>query len=117
MTIEIPVTYADIQNAYAKLTYCINKVFLVQKLLNALENEKADIWAQLTSNPDFKPGNSNLQRDAKLRTANPLFMDNYEKQVAQVDELRQEAEAANRQIAQYKDMLALGRILTAIKDE
>jgi hypothetical protein len=117
MTIEIPVTYTDIQNAYARLTLTINQVFEAQKTMNNLENEKADIWAQLTSNPDFKPGNSNLQRDSKLRAASPLFMDKYEKQLARVDTLRQESDAAQRQINQYKDMLALGRILTAIKDE
>jgi hypothetical protein len=117
MTIDIPVTYTDIKIAYTELTLAINETFKAQKILNELEGEKADIWAQLTSNPDFKPGNSNLQRDAKLRTAHPLFMDKYEAQVAKVDSLKRESETYGRKIAELKDLLALGRILTAIKED
>jgi hypothetical protein len=113
----IPVTYAEIHAAYAKLISAICDAWNAQQVLNQLEGEKADIWAQLTSNPDFKPGNSNLQRDAKLRDANPLFMKRYEEKTAQVDELKLKADVARQEVAKLKDMLVLGRILTALKDE
>lgn len=113
----IPVNYSDIRTAYANLIAAICDTWNEQKILNELEAEKADIWAQLTSNPDFKPGNSNLQREAKLREANPLFMRKYEAEVVKVDELKLKTDVARQEVARMRDMLLLGKILTALQDE
>lgn len=117
MTIEIPVAYTDIKSAYEHLYHSIQNAFATQAVLNTLESEKADIWAQLTSNPDFKPGNSNLQRDAKLRAANSHFMDKYEETTLKTEETKLIADLARLRVSELQDLLRLGRILAALEDD
>jgi hypothetical protein len=117
MTIEIPVTYTDIKNTYDELEVCITEAFKAQVHLNLLEVRKTEIWGELTSNPEFKPGNSNLQRDAKIRIANPLFMDEYEQATAALDKIRFEVDLVRNKLGCLKDMLTLGKILVAVQEE
>lgn len=117
MTLDMPITFTDIQNAYASLAHYLQEALKAQTRLNELEAKKADIWAQLTSNPDFKPGNSNLQRDAKMRAAAPQLMAEYDAQYVLTEDLKLKSQLASSEIGRLKDTLALGKILTAIKDD
>ena len=114
---NIPVTFDNLKDAYDALRDAIDDAFVAQKRLNELEAEKADKWADLTSNPDFKPGRSNLEQAAKLRAAFPAFMSTYETVVEISEGSRHNVELARVEVNKLAAMLRLGQILVAVKDD
>lgn len=114
---NIPVTFEDIRHAYEMLELAVGGAFEAQKNVNHLEEKKADLWAELCSVPDFKPGRSNLEQSAKLRAAYPDFMAEYEDALSDLEDEKRKADVWRTRVGSLKAQLDLGKILVAVKED
>jgi len=110
-TVQMPITFTDITDAHNALAVAIEEAFDGTQALGHLEIEKTQLWAELLKDPEFKPGRSNLEQDAKLRAVYPEFMERYEKAQAILEQLKLDVSLAHCKVDEYNDLLKLGAIL------
>jgi hypothetical protein len=107
----MPITFTDITDAHNALAVAIEEAFDAVQRFGEAEIEKTEKWAELLRDPEFKPGRSNLEQDAKLRAAFPDFMHGYEEVQKTVEATKLEVSLARCKVDEYNDLLKLGAIL------
>lgn len=85
---------SDLSTVHDKLVETLTKAYALAKLDDALTTEYYMLWAELTRDPEFRPGRSNAERDIKMRAAVPDFMETWDQHQLTMKEAKFELELA-----------------------
>lgn len=107
------VRFEDVDAAYDVLIGAVGDAYDTEEKLKDIEAKVAAFWEELRLDPDFKPGRSNAERDAKLRMNNPALMNEYDNAVIQVSEAKVEVEVARLHVEKLKTFIKLATVLTS----
>jgi hypothetical protein len=102
----------DIDSVYTKYySAIVNEHALEQQLLQ-IETQKQTLWQKLSTTPDFKPGKSNLEQDAKLRDYNPGFMLLHDELKGKLEEAKLQSQLAKLRVESAKTVISYFEVLT-----